>query len=1144
MPIERQSTFRELLVGSGLLESSQIRALNKDPVLSTLDSRTLAQHIVQRGWLTRFQIKKILLGETRDLTFGKYLLQDRLGEGGMGQVFKALHRPMNRVEALKLIRKERLSKPSAVERFKREVQLAGQLFHPNIVLAFNIGEVDGTHFFAMEYVDGTDLARVVHKNGPLSVAQACEYIRQTALGLQHAQQRGLVHRDIKPSNLLVTRALGPDGVPVVKILDMGLARLDGFMQEPQRPTTSTVTGGSSDDADPSLTRAGQLVGTPDFLAPEQARNPSGVDIRADLYSLGCSFYFLLAGKVPFPSETLEDLLMKHARAEPQPLTNQRPDVPPAVVAVIRKLMAKKPEDRFQTPGELIQVLEPLCKAMPLQAPAPALERVEPDLEFAFQQLPNGGNDRTTASFSRDAVVETERPARRWWVLFAALMLGAVLGGGLRLAFSRREAPTTDPGKNQPSVTQTPVATPPVPVPPQPVAKVPDATPPIVPPKPPVAMLVGPLRPFEGHLGIIRCLAVSPDGRFAATGADDRTVRVWRIADGAEMHCFRGHTGTPLAVCFTPDGTGVISAGADQTIRHWDRATEEQLRLIAQRPGPVATLAISPDGARLASSGGTLRSDEGKTVPVGCEVVLQDLRTGQELQRLTKASMPVRSVAFSPDGSLLLSGGTDGRLRLQDAFTGALIREFSGSPLPVEQVGFLAGGKQAVALHIDQMLHVWDVDSGKDLRRIPGLRDLPNCMAVNNAGTRALVATSDTEKKENQIVIAPDGRPVYVRCMLRYFDLEAGKYLGRFEGHTDQILTIAFLPDGQRALAAGAERILRVHELAMPLPPEPMPTTPPPITIPPAPIVNQKPFTGHTGSVTNVTISLDGKRAATTGEDATVRIWEMPSGKQIKSITLPAAARCLAFSPSGRRLVTGDGRGLVMVHEIDKEDPPRTISFGQAAIEYVTFGPDGRRVGVASGDGYVRVWIVDGQDAGTIPRTLGSPNQPIVAAAISPDGQFVAYALQNQTVKLANLDTGKETGVFLSKTQIGKIESMVFSGNGNYVITGGADRLARVWRWQTGQELRRTPLHPKAVTAVASTGDGNHVLTGCADHQVRLFELVAGTVRLVRTFEGHKEPVKGVALTPNGRYALSVAEGILLHDFSKIPGAPRSAGSTP
>lgn len=315
-----------------LLNSKQLDDVAQQIDGKQLDARTLAQKLLQAGSLTPYQVNQLLQGKGQELVLGSYLVLERLGEGGMGQVFKARHQGLGRVVALKLIHKERLGNPQAVKRFHREILIAAKLNHPNIVLAYDAEQIGNTHFLTMEFVEGKDLNMLVKEKGRLSVEQVCDYIRQAALGLQHAHERGLVHRDIKPHNLLLSNS------GVVKILDMGLARMQ------------------ADDESSTLTTEGSVLGTLDYVSPEQAMNSHRVDIRADLYSLGCTFYFLLTGQVPFPGGTAMEKLSNHAFHIPTPVEQLRPDIPPGVAAVIRKLLAKKPEDRFQSPAELAAVL--------------------------------------------------------------------------------------------------------------------------------------------------------------------------------------------------------------------------------------------------------------------------------------------------------------------------------------------------------------------------------------------------------------------------------------------------------------------------------------------------------------------------------------------------------------------------------------------------------------------------------------------------------------------------------------------------------------------------------------------------------------------------------------------------------------------
>jgi hypothetical protein len=287
----------------------------------------------------------------------RYRIVAVLGVGGMGVVYKAEHQLMERPVALKVINRNLTKDPAAVERFRREVRSAARLAHPNIVTAYDAEQAGETHFLVMEFVEGTPLDRLVADQGPLSVAVACDYVRQAAQGLQHAFERGMVHRDIKPGNLMRT----PGGV--IKILDFGLAL---FAQEAKRPSvvTPTVGGGpaperaAADTAAASLTQNGTVMGTPDYMAPEQAVNAHQADIRADIYSLGCTLYYLLAGQVPFPAATVFDKLMAHVERSPRPVTEVRPDVPAALGQVLGKMLAKDPAQRYATPAEAAQALEP------------------------------------------------------------------------------------------------------------------------------------------------------------------------------------------------------------------------------------------------------------------------------------------------------------------------------------------------------------------------------------------------------------------------------------------------------------------------------------------------------------------------------------------------------------------------------------------------------------------------------------------------------------------------------------------------------------------------------------------------------------------------------------------------------------------
>ena len=436
MPINSTAALLEALKRYNILEPHQLKQAAQELQQRFPDPRALAKELLQRGWVTAFQVNRLFQDKGQELLLGSYLLLEPLGQGGMGQVFKARHQRLDRVDAVKVIRSNLLANPNALERFRREAKAAARLSHPNVITVYDAGESGGTHFLAMEYIVGTDLSQMVKEKGPAPVAQACDYIRQAACGLAHAHEKGLVHRDIKPSNLLVTQTQGTRALGVVKLLDLGLARL-------------APLGG--DEAAHSLTDTGAVVGTADFIAPEQARNARDVDIRADLYSLGCTLYYLLAGKIPFPGETLTEKLIKHQLEEPRPLEVLRPGLPPGLLAVVRKLMAKQAENRYQAPAEVAVALQPFCAtAEPLpvehiQAVPPITAAPPPPVAmpvFSDLSLPSVAT-RDTMPLGRPTTPPAGRRVVLVLVPVAVVLCMGTLAGALWWALGRKPEPVAN-----------------------------------------------------------------------------------------------------------------------------------------------------------------------------------------------------------------------------------------------------------------------------------------------------------------------------------------------------------------------------------------------------------------------------------------------------------------------------------------------------------------------------------------------------------------------------------------------------------------------------------------------------------------------------------------------------------------------------
>jgi WD40 repeat protein/CubicO group peptidase (beta-lactamase class C family) len=669
----------------------------------------------------------------------EYVLLEKIGHGGMGTVYRAVHTHLDKVFAVKTLPEGCMSNPEAVARFQREMKAVGKLNHPNIVQATDAGEVDGTHFLVMEYVAGADLAVAVGRLGPLPVAAACEVVRQAALGLAHAHEHGLIHRDAKPSNLLLSTA------GQVKVVDLGLALLHG---------------GVTDDGE--HTPSGAFMGTFDYMAPEQADDPHAVTAQADVYSLGCTLYHLLTGRPPFAQHSgMGRKVRAHAADPVRPVRATRPEVPASLEALVLRMLAKSPGDRPAGAAALAAALAPLAAGADLPALA------------AAAAVPS----TTTAARETVGRVGPTRNRRRN-VLLVAVVLLAVAGLTAWL-WPRRPATggPVDGNTEEAEVELTPIAF----------------------PRPPVAE-PGELRAFRGHADQVNSIAVTRDGRFIVSGGNDATVIVWDtatghelcrgqgmteavwavavspdgsrllaagggsfvdgawadakdldlhlldLATGAELRRLAGHTDLVNAVAFTANGRRALSCSNDGTLRLWDVRSGRWLRKFQGHAGPVNTFAVSADGKRLVSGGadGTVR--------------LWDVESGLEVRTFDgEHDGTVIGVALSPDGRLALSGGRDRTLRLWDVTTGQEVRRFADQPTAVTAVAFSPDGRRALSaggsLHtedgpgwspagFDNCLRLWDVATGRELCRFEGHEDALTSAAFTPDGYHALSGSCD------------------------------------------------------------------------------------------------------------------------------------------------------------------------------------------------------------------------------------------------------------------------------------------------------------------------------------------------------------------------------------------------------------------
>jgi len=660
-----------------------------------------AEALVESRLLTSFQAKQLLAGRPQGLILGAYRILGPLGRGGMGTVYLAEHAALGRKAAIKVLNEEQSREKLALERFFREARAAAALDHPNIVRLHDIAKSEGTHFLVMEFVDGIDLQALIEQTGRLHFAQAANYIAQAAAGLQHAHERGFIHRDIKPANLILAKSGG------VKILDMGLARSLSNSKD-------ALTGQLDEEV---------ITGTADFLSPEQALNVQ-LDPRTDIYSLGGTFYTLLTGRIPYEGSTAQKL-SQHQMAPPPEVLAVRTDVPPELAAIIRVMMAKQPQERYQTAREVIAALAPWAPGV--EAGAGTAVSLPPDTLALNWRQP----DRTRSPGTRFARAMRSKGVR----IFGCV--GILLAVGLVCAFLGVSAPAPNPMLGADSSLPPASSRPSTPV-------------------THTRWLVGHtvgvndvvLSPDETRLASVDwggklmiwdvatgerlhecqtrpgacCLActTTPDGRFILVAGERMPILVFEWATGREVREYPPHEPATWGLAVSPSGQHLLSCGNDGLVILRNLSTSAVEQRFEFEAKLVWTVAFSADGSKIAASVGLGPSPEESHL-----IKVWSTADGKLLHQLTGHTGAVRTIGFRPDGGVLASGAFDGSVRLWNLTTGKEIRAITAHDGVVERVFFLPDGRQLLTcggpMHKVKpaweggAVKVWDADTGREVK---------------------------------------------------------------------------------------------------------------------------------------------------------------------------------------------------------------------------------------------------------------------------------------------------------------------------------------------------------------------------------------------------------------------------------------------
>ena len=766
---------------------------------------------------------------------GKYKILEKIGEGGMGAVYKALHLRFNEVCALKIVLPYHLKDPSFLQRFNAEAVLMRRLDHPHALRINDVDETeDGRPFFVMEYIEGESLDAILAR-GALPAARAVGIAMQACEALAAAHRLGVIHRDIKPANLILARTA--DGSDYVKVLDFGIAK---------------VKAGSPLRDGASLTQTGTLVGTPTYMSPEQCQGAHGDKLTetSDLYSLGVVLYQMLTGSVPFKADTAVGMLMAHLQQLPPDPRALCPSVPPQLVTVVFRALEKDPAKRFASADEMRKALEdansalgkttvgslravklepavtppappadaaPLPAAPPPSTPAPAERIVAPQPPPQPALQPQAAPQPVRAAAPSPAVpgpaVRTSRSRTNPGLILgggAALLAIIVLLALLVVRTGRldrfkspvverpaessagptangkgpAESPEAEPRKNPSS----PPVVPPVAEKPKPAAEskpaegtaAPRTEPNPTPPEPrALTPVVIPqfalLETLVGHAESVLSVAFNPSGRLLASGSSDNTIHLWDVTSGRPVRLLTGHKAQVFSVAFSPNGAMLASASADHTVKLWDVAGGRALLTFAGHSDKVYSVAYSPDGNTLASA------SKDKTIK------LWKVADGSELRTLAGHTGPVTTVAFSPDGQMLASGSEDGTIRLWDVASGREIRSMLAHSGMIHAVAFSPDGRTLASGGRDKTVGLWNVSDGRELHSLTGHTGPVEGLAFSPDGRVLATGSADTT--------------------VRLWDSWSGNELKRLTGNAGWVVTVAFSRDGRLLASGGGDKTI-------------------------------------------------------------------------------------------------------------------------------------------------------------------------------------------------------------------------------------------------------------------------------------------------------------------------------------------------
>jgi WD40 repeat protein/serine/threonine protein kinase/tetratricopeptide (TPR) repeat protein len=1051
---------------------------------------------------------------------GEYRILREIGHGGMGVVYEAVQESLGRHVALKVLPLHGLLSPTHRERFRREAKAAARLHHTNIVPVFGVGEDNGIHYYAMQFIEGHGLDLVLEEVRRLRAGPATHEPATGAAGrdLSECVARGLLTGHfprLEPDAAALSAAAtapppgaaqgcSPSSAPQVRASDgstvndtasrfhlsslpesqyfrsvaqvgvqvaeaLAYAHGQGIMHRDIKPSNLLLdTAGrvwltdfglakAGDNDD--LTHTGDIVGTLRFLAPE--RLEGRCDVRSEVYSLGVTLYEMLTLCPAFAATDRMALLEQVRTGEPLRPGKCDPRIPRDLETIVLKAMAKNPADRYGTAQALAEDLRRFLAGAPVRARRIGLgERV---LKWV-KRRPAAAALMAVSGMAVLALVG----------LAVGLWYNGQLSAALREADKQRnrfedlEARTrylrnisqAEQAWQEARIVQT--------------LRLLDMWRPNGADEPDLrgwewyylrGLCYKDFRTLEmNEVSERYSVAFHPDSRRIAVADWNRKIHVWDVVDGRKLHTLQGHSARVNEVAFSPDGSQLASASWDNTVRLWDVASGQEIKRLQGHNG-VNSVAFSPDGRYLASAGGD------KVVLLWC------VARGKEVRRLLGHTAPVMCVTFSPDGRYLASCGLDRTARLWDATSGKALQTFSGHAHQVSSVAFSPDGRTLATSSEDHTIKLWDTDTGK--------------LRVTLEGHTAWAF---------RVAFSPDGRwlaSVSADMTVRLWDVISNKEVRVFRGHEGHFVGgLAFSPDGRFLATANWSNKVKVWDLAS------------------GPQEYRLLHPGHVDRVGGVAFSADGRRLASASRDRTVRLWDIASGRIIRILTGHRdEVRCVAFGAEDTLLATGSYDGTVKLWDPDTGRLRQTLTGKKGLICCVAVSPDGRRVAATdqAETGTVIVWEV----------ATGRKLQTLVghsAVAFSPDGRRLAFPSKGKTVKLWDTETWQELRTLEGFKE--GVYTVAFSPDGSLLAAAGhrGEDGVKLWDPVSGELIRTLEGLWGHIHSVVFSPDGRRVAAAGEDGKVKLWD--TGTSQEVLTLKGPTGMIYSIAFSPDGRWLAS------------------------